>query len=303
MQVANPISLDSRPSSAEDPQFLLVCINTKHYTVLEHFNVSPHGNDQHMFKQIRDAYRNIRGENEWRISLLVPTWLSNLWYLISAKLPSLPSPLNSLNVLSALRITLGQIQFQRIASADFVRVCRGSQLVPYALGSRIAYTDSSKFQMIPIGKGTFPGWFQKRQFPPKEEVWAGKYLYEPVPMDDVDFLEIPLSHLLEPGDHLDNFWIKTFPKKLCEPLIRKSGADGQRVIGWGIRINEELNWRCILLLILGVLVATGISVVAYAAITSDNSSAFGMGAYLAAVFTTFLTYQYFAWKDEVLSNN
>lgn len=118
-------------------------------------------------------------------------------------------------------------------------------------------------------------------------------------MEDVEFLHIPLPHLLKPGPHVDKFWITTFPKKLNEQLVRNPGTDGQKVIGWGIRINEELNWRCVLLLLIVVLFVTGIGVVTYAMVTSDDSSAFGMGAYLVAVSTTFITYQYFAWKDEL----
>ncbi|ENH75855.1 Nephrocystin-3 [Fusarium oxysporum f. sp. cubense race 1] len=154
-----------------------------------------------------------------------------------------------------------------------------------------------EFQLIPIGERCHPGWFQKGQFPPETEVRAKRYLYEPVPREDIDVLHIPLPHLLEPGPHVDRFWITTFPKKLTEQLSRNPGAGGQRVIGWGIRINEELNWRCILLLLIIILVVTGISVITYALIASDGSSAFGMGAYLVAVLTTFITYQYFAWKD------
>jgi hypothetical protein len=118
-------------------------------------------------------------------------------------------------------------------------------------------------------------------------------------MEDVEFLHIPLPHLLKPGPHVDKFWITTFPKKLNEQLVRNPGTDGQRVIGWDIRINEELNWRCVLLLLIVVLFVTGIGVVTYAMMTSDDSSAFGMGAYSVAVSTTFITYQYFAWKDEL----
>ena len=116
-------------------------------------------------------------------------------------------------------------------------------------------------------------------------------------MDDVEIIDIPLSHLLKPGPHTDRFWVTIFPKKLREPLARRPGPDGQRVIGWGIRINEELNWGYILLLILIILVAISFSVVAFAAVTSDNSSAFGLGAFLAALFTVYITYQYIAWKE------
>ncbi|KAJ5632668.1 hypothetical protein N7490_009007 [Penicillium lividum] len=90
-----------------------------------------------------------------------------------------------------------------------------------------------------------------------------------------------------------------FPKKLREPLIRSPGDNGQRVIGWGIRVNESLSWGTLLLSILVVLTAISISVILYAKITLDNSSAFSLGAFVAALFTVYLTYQYFAWKETV----
>jgi hypothetical protein len=121
-QAASITSLDLSPSSPEKPQFLLVCINTKHTTILEHLDVSSYGNDQHMFKQIRDIYRTVRLENEWRLLLLVPAWLRNLTRSISAKLPSLPSPLNRLDFLPMIWLALSQMNFHTIASADFVRV-------------------------------------------------------------------------------------------------------------------------------------------------------------------------------------
>jgi hypothetical protein len=115
-------------------------------------------------------------------------------------------------------------------------------------------------------------------------------------MEDVELADIPLSHLLKPGPHTDFFWMMTIPKKLGQPLTRQPGTGGQRVIGWGIRINECLNWVVILCSMLVLLVVIGISVIAYAAITSDKSSAFGLGAYLVATFTVYISYQYFAWK-------
>lgn len=117
-------------------------------------------------------------------------------------------------------------------------------------------------------------------------------------MDDVELAEIPLSHLLKPGPHADTFWMATFPKKLREPLVRLLGADGQRVIGWGIRINEGLNWTYIMFLVLILIVAIGVMVVVYAVLTSDNSAAFGLGAILVALFTVYITYQYLTWKEE-----
>jgi hypothetical protein len=47
-----------------------------------------------------------------------------------------------------------------------------------------------------------------------------------------------------------------------------------------------------------LLVVIGVSVITYAAITADKSSAFGLGAYLVATFTVYISYQYFAWKAD-----
>ena len=116
-------------------------------------------------------------------------------------------------------------------------------------------------------------------------------------MTDVE-IDIPLDHLLRPGSHTDNFWITTFPKKVKDPLIRVAGSKGQ-VVGWGIRVNESLNWLVILPSILFILMFIGASVVVYAVTTSDNSSAFGLGAFLLALFTVYITYQYFAWRDQI----
>jgi hypothetical protein len=138
-----------------------------------------------------------------------------------------------------------------------------------------------------------------REIPPEAEVKARRYLYEPVPMDDVEFADIPLAHLLKPGRHFDTFWTNTFPKKTREPLVRREGVDGRRVIGWGIRINEGPNWTVISFLILTVLLVIGAAVGIYAATTSDNESAFALGAFLASILAVYLSHQYFAWKDAV----
>lgn len=85
-------------------------------------------------------------------------------------------------------------------------------------------------------------WFKAKEFPPEDEVKKGRYIYKPVPVDDVELANIPLPHLLKPGPHTDKFWITMFPKKIRDQLVRQPGHSGQRVIGWGIRVNESLNW-------------------------------------------------------------
>ena len=118
-------------------------------------------------------------------------------------------------------------------------------------------------------------------------------------MEDVEIAAIPLPDLLKPGPHTDKFWITTFPKKIQDPLVRLPGDNGKRVLGWGIRVNERLSWSILLLLILIVLIAVGVGVILYAMVTRDNSSAFGLGSFLTALFTVYFTYQYFAWKESM----
>lgn len=144
-----------------------------------------------------------------------------------------------------------------------------------------------------------PTWF-KKEIPPEDEVKASRYRYKPVPMDDVEISAIPLNHLIKAGGHSSSFWMNRFPKKLREPVAwpREQSAPG--VIGWGMRINETLNWAVIIPFTLVILLAIGVSVIIYAAVTSDNSAAFGLGAYLVAIFTLYITYQYQAWKDSIV---
>lgn len=144
-----------------------------------------------------------------------------------------------------------------------------------------------------------PRWFKARDIPPETEVKARRYIYEPVPMKDVELADIPLRHLLKPGPHFDNFWLSTFPKKIRDPLARLPGPDGQHVIGWGIRVNECLNWTMILLSILIILLVTCASVIIYATITTDKSSAFAFGSFMVAMLTVYLSYQYFAWREDI----
>jgi hypothetical protein len=116
-------------------------------------------------------------------------------------------------------------------------------------------------------------------------------------MEDVELAYIPMSHLLKSGAHTDKFWKTTFPKKLKQPLVRSPGAVGQRVVGWGIRINECLNWTFVLFSSFVILTVVGSSVIIYAKITSDNNSAFSFGSFLGTLFTLYSSYQFLAWKE------
>ena len=131
-------------------------------------------------------------------------------------------------------------------------------------------------------------------FPPEDEVRAQRYTYSPCPMD-VKIHQIPFIHeLLKPGPHLGDYWLTMFPKKLREPLV---WADGQQVIGWGIQINEGLNWTVILSFVMFCLLLTGICVALYAIYREDVSAAAGLGAYIIAVIAVLVPLQYHAWVD------
>ncbi|KAF4847349.1 hypothetical protein CGCSCA4_v005615 [Colletotrichum siamense] len=154
-----------------------------------------------------------------------------------------------------------------------------------------------KFQLIPVRETTIPSRFKCSEFSPSSEVIGGKYLYSPVPMDEIE-LRIPLEHLILPGAHSDNFWINTVPKKLKSELRRYPG-ESVPVIGWGIKVNEGLNWSHLLRLILVVIFLIGGCLGAYSAVKSDDSSAFGLGAFLTAVFAVYIPFQYYSWKEQI----
>ena len=103
-----------------------------------------------------------------------------------------------------------------------------------------------------------------------------------------------IHELMKPGEHLDSFWLETFPKKLNGRLEYISG---QRAVGWGIYINEKLNWPIFLSSVLVVLIIIGIGVILFIVLRKDLSSAMGLGAYLVAVLTLIITLQYYRWQE------
>lgn len=114
-------------------------------------------------------------------------------------------------------------------------------------------------------------------------------------MVDAEILTMNLWHMRKDGPHTECFWYDVVPKKLNEGLFRPPGTRGH-VYGYGIRIHEKLNKLLVLWWILIAVVVTGISVAVFALFTEDNSSAFGLGAYLVAVLTVYIPLQYEVWK-------
>jgi hypothetical protein len=133
----------------------------------------------------------------------------------------------------------------------------------------------------------------KLAIPPKEQVDPGKlYHYDPCPTN-VEILSIPkFGHLLKPGVHSYDFWLKTFPKKLNGPL-----SEQPAVMGWGLIIHETWDWVVILTAVLISMVLLGVGVVLYAVLAHDASSAFGLGAYLVAIIMLVGTLKYWSWQE------
>ncbi|KAL3292135.1 hypothetical protein RB213_007986, partial [Colletotrichum asianum] len=156
-----------------------------------------------------------------------------------------------------------------------------------------------KFQLIPVREISVPSRFRLAEFPPSSEVYSGNYAYLPVPMDDAEMSSIPLRHLTEPGAHSDKFWITTFPKKLKSQLYRYPGSNDRPVIGWGVRVNEALNWSHLLFLVFTMTLTIGVILGIYRAVKSDYSSTFGLGAMLVALVALYILCQYHAWKESL----
>ena len=141
-----------------------------------------------------------------------------------------------------------------------------------------------QFRLLPFHTNICPDKV-RLGLPPEDQVKVEKnYHYEPCPTE-VEVLSIPkFSHLLKPGIHSYEFWLKTFPKKLRAELAYQPA-----VVGWGLIIHEGWDWVVLLSNMLGLTILVGVAVVLYAIFTHDPASAFGFGAYAIAVITLLFT--------------
>ena len=145
-----------------------------------------------------------------------------------------------------------------------------------------------------MGLEIYANILNKPDIPSEEEMDRLKYEYRPVP-SYAKLITIPAHALLEPGPHLDDFWLDTFPKKLEQMLIRKRQ---QECIGWGIQINESWNKRFISAIAFLVLISFALFVTLYSIITGDRSTGAGIGSFLVALFTVSCWFKYEGWKVE-----
>lgn len=228
-----------------DHSFLLLCINTGRGRVLEQIAITALHieNDEQLFNRIREDYRGIRGRESWRQQT------GFLWTLSSKlrELLHIPIPLD-LTIPKAL---------------EFV-----------------------KFRLVPVKACCQPWHFVSPAFPPEPEVTVKRtYHYRPCPQDEFEITsldDILLHSLLEPGPHLDHYWLDLFPKKLREMLIYKSGSPDANT-GWGIRIVEGLNWVALFWLALFVTGFSGVLAIVYSILTRDPGGGFTMAGYFVTL--------------------
>jgi hypothetical protein len=257
-----------------DPRYLLLCVNTRNLTKLLHVDLRHIGNDQVLFDSIRRSYWEARRGNSWHYGLLTPRWLATRM-----------SP--------AWRDWLETLHLQVPQSAELIEVSFSFNIPRNDCGFVLS---KFQFRLVPFHTNICPDKI-RLGLPPEDQVKVEKnYLYDPCPTD-VEVLSIPkFSHLLKPGIHSYDFWLKTFPKKLRTELAYQPA-----VIGWGLIIHETWDWVILLSNLLVLMILVGIAVVLWALFAHDTASALGFGAYAVAVTALLLTVKYWAWQEQEVS--
>ncbi|KAF3761362.1 hypothetical protein M406DRAFT_357705 [Cryphonectria parasitica EP155] len=283
------INLTSSASSRNpqsEPLYLLVCINGRAYKTLaelRHLDVYNCWNDELLMRGILEQYEQASKERHLTIAMLISILPASFIKCLRATWENIPisirNPHFSLN--SSLALSISEWW---------------STLVPHiSIWAPLYIIDTAdfvEFELVPHpeGKDAFPDYFTSGCWPPPDN---RQYRYNPVPMKCAK--TINLWHMRQPGPHTEFYWHNTVPKKLDGPLHRPPGTL-ENVVGYGVRINERLNDVLILWWSLVLILLTGLFIFVYSKCTGDNSSAFGLGAYLVAALTIYVQLQYAWWK-------
>ena len=134
--------------------------------------------------------------------------------------------------------------------------------------------------------------------PPKSEVDAKRYVYNPCPLDD----ELPISsdlffhYLLDcsvPSRAL--IWLPRIPLKLATSIFTNHGP---ACFGWGVHIDEGPDFLKILLLNLGVLLLSGGAALLWKFLQRDFQGAIGLACWIVAVLNTVMAVFVVKWRRE-----
>ncbi|RBQ84088.1 hypothetical protein VDGD_04677 [Verticillium dahliae] len=239
--------------------------------VLVQISVESMTNDEQMFRRIREEYETARRENPWHVSIPSPKWFSKFCHRFVVSLPDLPRVAAMFKPMK--KAWTGHLY--QVSNGDFVR-----------------------FNLVPIRLRLSPRNFKTKELPPQKEIDELRCIHDPRPME-VEYYDIPLDHLMEPGQHLDDFWLTTFPTKLREPLVRRGGVSGgiprEPCIGWGIRMNEEVSKIYIFrLLHIAVVLVLVVTILHGKFVASWGTE---LGQFLLAILVLWLLFQYHVWTQ------
>jgi hypothetical protein len=134
--------------------------------------------------------------------------------------------------------------------------------------------------------------------PPKSEVDAKRYIYNPCPLDD----ELPISsdlflhYLLDCNSPSRGFiWLPRIPRKLATSIFNEDGPAG---FGWGVHIDEGPDFLRIFLLNLGILMLSGVAALIWKFLEKDFQGAFGFACWVIAVLNTVMAVFVVKWRRE-----
>jgi hypothetical protein len=144
-----------------------------------------------------------------------------------------------------------------------------------------------------------------KNFPPKEEVDAERYEYNPCPLRSPPaispnaFLHYMSCYSSEQALSRGTKWFQRLPKKLKRGLeeMRKSSESSEDVTGWGIHIIEGPNVAMMSLLTGIVMTFCCAGSAAYAVVMRDVSGGFSIGAFIVALWAAWMTALFFQWKQ------
>ncbi|TVY32678.1 hypothetical protein LOCC1_G008328 [Lachnellula occidentalis] len=134
--------------------------------------------------------------------------------------------------------------------------------------------------------------------PPKPEVDAKRYLYNPCPLEN----ELPISsdlflHYLfscsAPSHNL--IWLPRIPRKLDTSIL---ASPTPASFGWGVHINEGPDYLTIFILNLVVLGASGVAALLWTFFRHDFQGAMALAAWIVMLLNTLMLVFVAKWSQE-----
>lgn len=131
--------------------------------------------------------------------------------------------------------------------------------------------------------------------PPKSEVEARRYSYQPCPIDEPPVPHTAFMHLFLYGDaskHPLAQWGPRLPRKVGDPFA----VSGQSLaLGWGVEIQERPHWAMFTASMFLVLLLSGLVAGIYSWRTGDHQSGIAIGTWLTSTQAMAVATLFFWW--------